>query len=55
MCCSPHREKPQVGLGLCDIHCGNFAKLYGGGGHPGAAGFDVSLEQLTRIFLPLPT
>jgi nanoRNase/pAp phosphatase (c-di-AMP/oligoRNAs hydrolase) len=42
------RERPG------DIHCGNFAKLYGGGGHPGAAGFDVSLEQLTRIFLSLP-
>ena len=37
-----------------DIHCGEFAKLYGGGGHPGAAGFAISLEQLTRIFLPLP-
>jgi hypothetical protein len=43
------RERPG------DIHCGNFARLYGGGGHAGAAGFDVSLEQLTRIFLPLPT
>jgi hypothetical protein len=42
------RERPG------DIHCGNFAKLYGGGGHPGAAGFDISLEQLTKIFLPLP-
>ena len=37
-----------------DIHCGEFAKLYGGGGHPGAAGFAISLEQLTRIFLTLP-
>jgi nanoRNase/pAp phosphatase (c-di-AMP/oligoRNAs hydrolase) len=37
-----------------DIHCGEFAKLYDGGGHPGAAGFAISLEQLTRIFLPLP-
>ena len=42
------RERPG------DIHCGEFAKLYGGGGHPGAAGFDISLEQLTMIFLPLP-
>jgi len=42
------RERPG------DIHCGEFAKLYGGGGHPGAAGFDISLEQLIRIFLPLP-
>lgn len=42
------RERPS------DIHCGEFAKLYGGGGHPGAAGFDISLEQLTMIFLPLP-
>jgi len=41
------RERPG------DIHCGEFAKLYGGGGHPGAAGFDISLEQLMRIFLPL--
>jgi nanoRNase/pAp phosphatase (c-di-AMP/oligoRNAs hydrolase) len=38
-----------------DIHCGEFAKLYGGGGHPGAAGFDISLEQLPMIFLPVPT
>jgi uncharacterized protein len=37
-----------------DIHCGEFAKLYGGGGHPGAAGFAISLDQLTRIFMPLP-
>ena len=42
------RERPG------DIHCGEFAKLYGGGGHPGAAGFEISLEQLTRIFLPIP-
>jgi uncharacterized protein len=42
------RERPG------DIHCGDFAKLYGGGGHPGAAGFEISLDQLPRIFLPLP-
>jgi hypothetical protein len=34
-----------------DIHCGDFAKVYGGGGHPGAAGFSVAPAQLETIFI----
>jgi len=31
-----------------DIHCGELAKLYGGGGHKGAAGFSV--ERIGEVF-----
>jgi uncharacterized protein len=33
-----------------DIHCGEFAKRHGGGGHPGSAGFYTTLDLLKAIF-----
>ena len=38
------RERPG------DINCAVFAEQYGGGGHPGAAGFQIPLELLRTIF-----
>lgn len=39
------RERPG------DVNCAEFARMYGGGGHPGAAAFNVAPEQLQIIFL----
>lgn len=33
-----------------DVHVGNIAKKYGGGGHPGAAGFQTSVNNI-QMFL----